>query len=114
MVQSSDCPSHHSGELNSPMPAACDVATASGAARFTAAYRSCKSSPSLSAINSFQSMKSVYERIVLKRLGSTSSHVPYCRYHEAFKASSVPYFFRSQRRNRAMEFLQKQNSGFSM
>ena len=36
-----------------------DVATALGAACFTASYRSRRSSPSLSAVNCFQSMKSV-------------------------------------------------------
>jgi len=51
---------------------------------------------------------------VLSRLGSTSSHDEWRRYHAAFSASSVPYFFVSYARKRATVLRQKQNSGFGM
>ena len=51
---------------------------------------------------------------MLSRLGSTSSHDAWRRYHAVLSASRVPYFFVSHRRKRATVFRQKQNSGFWM
>jgi hypothetical protein len=60
-----------------------------------------RSSCSFTATKVFQSMKSVYDRIVPNLGASTSSHAANVRYHAAFSASSVRYRSFNQSRNRA-------------
>ena len=60
-----------------------------------------RSSSSFVAMKVFQSMKSVYDRIVPNRGASTWSHDENVRYHAAFRAASVRYFYFSHSRKRA-------------